>query len=201
MGKVMTKRDVDWRDRTVRLKREMAHHLTHDPVTGLPNRVLFYDRIDMALTHAERNKERLAVMLIDLDDFKNIVHNYGYDVGDSLLKEVGRSIRRRLRRGDTVARLGGDEFVLILPGVIRKANAQIVAQTLLDSFQESFLVKGVSLHTTPSIGIAMFPDHGHEGEELLRHADIAMYQAKERGKNTFQFFVYSPDMVTPGADR
>ena len=155
------------------------HQATHDALTGLPNRVLLLDRMDQALATASRQAGEVAVMLIDLDRFKEINDTLGHSYGDELLRQVGPRLESVLREGDTVARLGGDEFAVLLPVVEGAAEAQAVAGRLRESLHRRFEVQGVALDVEASVGIALAPWHGSDTEELLRNADIAMYVAKE----------------------
>ena len=187
----MVDKEKDWEDRATKLQRDMAYLLTHDSITGLPNRALFYDRLDMAVIRAQRNKERLAVMIVDIDHFKKVIHTNGHLVGEGLLKEVGIRLRKCVRKVDTVAYLGGDEFAVILPAVMRKENAVKVAKNIMKSFRESFAVNEISYPLSGSIGISIFPEHGDLGEELLKSADVALYYAKDNGRNNFRFYSYA----------
>lgn len=160
----------------------------YDPLTGLPNRVLFTDRLTLALAHAERNQQKLAVMLLDLDRFKNINDTLGHTMGDRLLRVVGDQLRDHLRKNDTVARMGGDEFMLLLPEITKDQDAITVAQKSLEIFRKAFDVDGLSLHVTVSIGISVYPEDGEDADTLVKHADIAMYRVKERGRNGYLTF-------------
>jgi diguanylate cyclase (GGDEF)-like protein len=155
------------------------HQATHDALTGLPNRVLLLDRMEQALATASRSAAEVAVMLIDLDRFKEINDTLGHSYGDDLLRQVGPRLESVLREGDTVARLGGDEFAVLLPVVDGAEEAAAVAERLRDSLHRRFEVQGVGLDLEASVGIALAPWHGSDTEELLRNADIAMYVAKE----------------------
>ena len=187
----MIDKEKGWQDRATKLQKDMSYLLTHDSITGLPNRALFYDRLDMAIIHAQRNKERFAVMIIDLDDFKKIIHTNGHLLGESLLKETGIRIKKCIRKVDTVAYLGGDEFALVLPAVMRKDNTIKVARGIIKSFHDPFDINESLFTLTGSIGISIFPEHGDLAEELLKNADIALYYAKDKGKNNFQFYSYT----------
>jgi diguanylate cyclase (GGDEF)-like protein len=155
------------------------HQATHDALTGLPNRVLLRDRVEQALATATRTSAEVAVLLIDLDRFKEINDTLGHTYGDELLRQVGPRLESVLRDGDTVARLGGDEFAVLLPVVDGAEEAQSVAERLRESLHRRFEVQTVALDLEASVGIALSPWHGTDVEELLRNADIAMYVAKE----------------------
>jgi diguanylate cyclase (GGDEF)-like protein len=154
------------------------HQALHDTLTGLPNRALFHDRVHQAIESARRAETNCAVMVMDLDHFKEINDTLGHYHGDRLLQLVGQRLSSTLRAEDTVARLGGDEFAVMLPSVRDSDHALEVAHKLLDSLRRSFEIDGLSLEVGASIGIACFPEHGEDGETLLQRADIAMYVAK-----------------------
>jgi len=174
----------------------LAHH---DPLTGLPNRLLFQDRLLHAIGRAAREGQQLAVMFIDLDRFKNVNDTLGHHVGDELLKQVAGAFGERLRDGDTLARLGGDEFIVLLEHVDGGFGARQVAAKMMALFEQPFMVAGHELFVTGSIGISLFPADGQDANLLVRNADVAMYQAKSRGRNGYQF--YSPDMAGEGVER
>ncbi len=168
---------------------ERTRHLAeHDFLTDLPNRVLFLDRLQLALATARRQRTRLAVMFIDLDRFKQINDGYGHQAGDQVLKEVAQRLVRCVRNVDTVSRLGGDEFVVLLTGIGGVDQAAHVASTVMDSVAQPIEAGGLALALSVSIGIAMFPGDGDTVEALLKNADVAMYHAKQSGRNDFQFF-------------
>ncbi|MDP2761012.1 MAG: EAL domain-containing protein [Sideroxyarcus sp.] len=158
-----------------------------DQLTGLPNRALLQDRFRFALSLAQRGSEKLAVLFLDLDHFKNINDTLGHSIGDHLLMEVARRLKAAVREEDTVSRQGGDEFVLVLPDVDAHGAAK-VAQKLLQAVAVPFKHEVHELTSTPSIGIALYPDDGTDMETLLQHADAAMYQAKQAGRNNFRFY-------------
>jgi diguanylate cyclase (GGDEF)-like protein len=155
------------------------HQAMHDALTGLPNRMLLRDHVEQALAAASRTSGEVAVLLIDLDRFKEINDTLGHSYGDDLLRQVGPRLESVLREGDTVARLGGDEFAVLLPAVDGRDEAQVVAERLREALHRRFDVQGVALDLEASVGIALSPWHGTDVEELLRNADIAMYVAKE----------------------
>ncbi len=160
----------------------------HDALTGLPNRVLLLDRLGQALAQAERDGAQIAVLYIDLDRFKTINDTLGHPAGDELLRQVASRLRTVVREGDTVARLGGDEFVILLLHVLTARDAAQVAIKALGAMSVPFSVIGHELHATTSIGLGMFPKDGTDAETLLKHADTALYQAKDRGRQQYQFF-------------
>jgi diguanylate cyclase (GGDEF)-like protein len=164
----------------------------HDSLTGLPNRLLFQDRFEHAIAKARRSGRKVAVLFLDLDQFKRVNDSLGHDVGDQLLRQVAQRLRSCAREEDTLARLGGDEFVLLVEEVTQVNVVSIVANKILSALSRAFEVAGFQLYSAASIGICIFPDNGESVEELMRCADIAMYGAKESGRNTLQF--YTPDM-------
>ena len=165
--------------------RKLAYY---DSLTGLPNRLLLKDRLKMTMAHAKRNKKKLALMMLDLDKFKEVNDTLGHQMGDWLLQRVGDRLTDLIRESDAVTRMGGDEFVVLLPEISRTKDSMVVAKKTLASFQEPFLCDNHKLSITTSIGIAIFPDHGQDGNTLMKHADIAMYQAKGKGGNNYQIF-------------
>jgi diguanylate cyclase (GGDEF)-like protein/PAS domain S-box-containing protein len=182
-------RDITERKRA---EEELEYMATHDVLTGLPNRTLFNDRLTIALTHARRSQKKLAVMLLDLDYFKDVNDTLGHSMGDQLLCVVGNRLTEVLRKGDTVARIGGDEFLLLLPEIARIEDASTIAQKILESFRTPFTFDNQQLYITTSIGIVFFPDDGDDPDTLVKNADIAMYRAKERGRDTFQCYSSAP---------
>jgi diguanylate cyclase (GGDEF)-like protein/PAS domain S-box-containing protein len=173
-------------------EKKLAHMATHDFLTNLPNRILLNDRLNMALAQARRHQQRICLMLLDLDYFKDINDTLGHSVGDKLLRVVGERLTGLLRTSDTIARMGGDEFLLLLSEIDRVKNVTIIAQKILESFRKAFSVDDHELIITTSIGIAIFPDDGDDADALLKNADIAMYRAKERGRDNFQFYSSTP---------
>ena len=160
----------------------------YDTLTGLPNRVLFSDRLKQAIVMAERDKRDTALLFLDLDNFKNVNDSIGHTYGDRLLKITADRIQGCLRGSDTVARIGGDEFVVILPLVTGAEDVSKVAAKILDCLNKTVRFEEHEIYSSASIGISVFPGDGATVDELLKNADIALYQAKERGRNNFQFF-------------
>jgi diguanylate cyclase (GGDEF)-like protein/PAS domain S-box-containing protein len=178
---------------------KLDHLAHHDPLTALPNRLLFHDRLQHALLRAARDGEQLALLFIDLDRFKNVNDTLGHHIGDELLKQVAKALQDRLREGDTLARLGGDEFIVLLENIENQYGASQVAEKLVQMFEEPFMVAGHELFVTCSVGISLFPDDAADLNMLIRNADVAMYQAKARGRNGFSF--YAPSMTGEGVER
>ena len=171
---------------------------THDALTGLPNRVMFGQRLDHAMRRAQRRGQRLAVLFIDLDRFKEINDALGHDYGDSLLREVAHRFGQGLRSSDSVARFGGDEFVVLLEEIADPMLVAGVAQKLGAALAERFVLAGSEYQVTASIGVSVYPDDSEDAQALLKNADIAMYRAKERGGNTFRF--YSSHLNVPAVE-
>lgn len=185
--------------RRKQIEEELLHLANHDALTSLPNRSLLLDRLGQALVFAGRSKGQVAVMLIDLDRFKNINDSLGHDVGDKIIVEIARRLSASVRAGDTIARLGGDEFVLIRPDVAREDAVATVAQQILAAVSRPMTVQGHEFYPTGSIGISMFPKDGLDSQTLLKNADMAMYRAKDAGRNNFQF--YAHEMNSRALDR
>ncbi|WP_191965556.1 diguanylate cyclase domain-containing protein [Oryzomonas sagensis] len=177
---------------------DTIHHLAyHDALTGLPNRILLNDRLGQALASAQRTGTRGALMILDLDRFKDINDSLGHSMGDLLLKAVGERLRGLLRKSDTVSRMGGDEFVLLLPSIASAESAAVTATKIVAAFNKPFVCNGHSLSVTASIGIADFPDDGDDAETLLKNSDIALYRVKEAGRNDFQRYTTVPGNEGP----
>ena len=184
----------------IKQAQEKLDHLAHhDPLTALPNRLLFHDRLQHALQRAAREGEQLAILFIDLDRFKNVNDTLGHHIGDELLQQVAAQLSARLRDGDTLARLGGDEFIVLLEKVDGQYGATQVAEKLVSMFEQPFLVAGHELFVTCSVGVSLFPDDAQDLNMLIRNADVAMYQAKARGRNGYRF--YAPSMTGEGIER
>jgi len=167
---------------------KLAHLAHHDPLTGLPNRLLASDRIHHAIQRAQRKKSQIALFFVDLDHFKDINDSFGHPVGDELLMRVALLLRGNVRVEDTVARLGGDEFTILMEDVEDIDGVAMLANKILEVFSTPLAIFEHQLHISPSIGISMYPRDGHDSDELIKNADTAMYRAKEKGRNNFQFY-------------
>ena len=161
---------------------EIRHQAHHDMLTGLPNRLLFNDRLRQALLAAQREGNKLAVLFFDLDKFKPVNDTHGHAVGDMLLQQVATRVRGALRASDTLARIGGDEFVVLLPRIGAAPDARRVAEEILAELNRPFVSEGRTLEISGSIGVAVYPDSGASADELMRSADGAMYDAKLQGR-------------------
>jgi diguanylate cyclase (GGDEF)-like protein len=180
--------------------RERQRHLvTHDHLTGLANRVLFQDRLSQALASAQRTGERLAVLFLDIDRFKTINESLGHAIGDQFLRAVARRLVGCLRKSDTIARVGGDEFAILLRNLTSELDSARLAEKLLGTLSDAILLRGRRYFTSASIGIAVYPNDGWDPGDLVKSADTAMYHAKERGRNRFEFF--TADMNTQAVKR
>ena len=188
-------RDVTERVHAQRTIERMAYY---DALTELPNRVLFRDRLQSALARARRRNELVAVVFVDLDDFKAINDSLGHIIGDGVLKAVARRLQALMREEDTIGRQSGDEFTIIAR-VETHDGARLLAERILDALRRSFTVDSYELHVSASVGVAVYPFDGAEELELMRNADVAMYQAKEWGRNVFR--LYTPDMAASAIDR
>jgi len=167
---------------------QMERLASYDTLTGLPNRNLLADRVEQGIAQAQRHQSLLAMLFIDLDHFKNINDSLGHDVGDGLLQQVAERLKLCLRRTDTIARLGGDEFIALLTEISGEAEAGFVAEKMLAVLGDGFKVGGHTVHIAASIGISLFPHDGANKVELMRNADLAMYRAKDSGRNRFAFY-------------
>jgi len=171
---------------------QMSYAAEHDFLTGLPNRALLNDRLEQSIALAKRHGKKVALMYMDLDNFKHINDSLGHTVGDQLLQSVANRLQRCVRLSDTVSRQGGDEFVVLLPEAKAVQDAVLTAEKLIGAMAQPHVVGGHRLHVTLSIGISLFPDDGEDIESVVRSADTAMYQAKRNGRNNYQ--VFTPDM-------
>ena len=196
IGTVGIARDITKRRK---LEEEIRHMAQHDALTGLPNRRLFLDILKVEFAQARRHKSKCAILFLDLDRFKEVNDTLGHDMGDLLLKQVAQRIRAAVREADTVARIGGDEFNVVLSDITRADDVGDIALKIVKSFREPFVLAPHYLHVTSSVGISIYPDDSKETDTLLRYADIAMYDAKENGRNTFRF--YNPSINIRSVER
>lgn len=193
---VATGRDISERMRTQERLHYMAHH---DALTRLPNRTLFLDRLRQAMARARWHNRLIAVMFMDLDRFKEINDTLGHDIGDQLLVAITERISSSVRTGDTVARFGGDEFAVLLDDIASAKDISQLARKVLDTLAPAFVIGGHEIFMTASIGVSIFPTDGEDTNSLLRCADVAMYRAKDLGRNNFQF--YSNEMSARDFER
>jgi diguanylate cyclase (GGDEF)-like protein/PAS domain S-box-containing protein len=184
-GMVCVVRDIT--ERTY-AEEQIKHLAYHDALTTLPNRLLFKDRVTVAISHAQRHESRVSVLFLDLDRFKVINDSLGHNIGDQLLQAVAARVQSCVRDSDTVARLGGDEFTLLLPELTHAEDAALVAQKILEAVRYPFHIEGREFYITTSIGISVYPEDGSDAETLIKSADTAMYQAKEQGRDNYQLF-------------
>jgi len=174
----------------------LAHH---DMLTNLPNRILFYDRLEQAIAYAQRNNKLFALLFLDLDQFKQINDSLGHDAGDIVLQEVAKRLTKTLRLEDTLSRLGGDEFTIILRDIKDKSDVITVCKKIIEVIKEPIIIESNALHISSSIGISIYKEDAVEAKELIKFADTAMYKAKEEGRDNFQF--YSKDMTVRAFER
>jgi diguanylate cyclase (GGDEF)-like protein/PAS domain S-box-containing protein len=184
-GVVFNSRDVT--DRKV-IQQRIQHLAYHDNLTGLPNRSLLQDRLAHSIARAERSNRKVAVLFIDLDNFKNINDTLGHDVGDELLRQVSRRLTECVRLEDTIARQGGDEFIVLLDSLEDSRGASVVAQKVLNALRQPFQLGAAEQHVSGSVGIALYPEDGRDAQTLMKSADTAMFHGKGLGKNTYQYF-------------
>ncbi|MCF6149382.1 MAG: EAL domain-containing protein [Candidatus Kuenenia sp.] len=182
-------RDVTERKKSERRIRQLAYY---DHLTGLPNKVLYLDRLKQSMSSAQRSRKILAVMYLDLDRFKTINDTLGHSAGDRLLKIVSERLVQLLRQEDTVTRIGGDEFTVLLPGLSQVKYAAVIANKILETIRQPLVLNSYEINISSSIGIAIYPNDGTDAELLLKNADLAMYHAKNQGKDNYQF--YAPEM-------
>ena len=171
----------------IQAEERLQYLATRDALTGLPNRLLLHERLTQAIAQAKRSGHRVGVLFIDLDRFKNVNDTLGHRIGDELLKRVTAALSGALRETDLLARLGGDEFMVIVEDFDDPSVLGRIAQKLLDAIAQPFEIEEHDIFVTSSIGIAVYPDDSDDPEELLKHADVAMYRSKELGRNTYQF--------------
>jgi diguanylate cyclase (GGDEF)-like protein/PAS domain S-box-containing protein len=168
-----------------RLEHELAEIATHDFLTGLPNRMLLHDRLDVGLSQAQRNKAKLALIMLDLDRFKVVNDTFGHGVGDKVLRAAGERLVALVRKSDTVARVGGDEFLVLLPQIAKTEDTTGVAQKILEAFRKTFVFDDFQIRVTTSVGIAIYPQDGEDVDSLLNNADAAMYWVKGHGRDNY----------------
>jgi diguanylate cyclase (GGDEF)-like protein/PAS domain S-box-containing protein len=185
IGTQGTAHDVTERKRAEETIRHMAYH---DPLTDLPNRTLFTDRLNNGLANARRTGQMVAVLYLDLDRFKAVNDTVGHGLGDQLLRRVAERLLSLVRDGDTVARAGGDEFTLLLPNLTKMEDVVDVATRITGTFRKPWSVGGQDFRVTASIGIAVYPDDGDDADLLVKHADVAMYRAKDLGRDNYKFY-------------
>jgi diguanylate cyclase (GGDEF)-like protein len=191
-----TVRDIS--DRKVAEER-VQYLAYYDALTELPNRTLLHDRLAKALADARRQKYKIALLFLDLDGFKDINDSLGHSVGDLLLQEVADRLKKFAREQDTLARLGGDEFLIMLTHIKDVPDAAVATERLMDAMTAEFVIEGRHLNVSCSVGISIFPEHGADGETLIKNADVAMYCAKMSGRNNFRFFI--EDMNAQAVER
>jgi len=196
VGSVLVLRDVS---ATRAMAEQFAHAAEHDFLTGLPNRLLLTDRVGQAIAFANRNRDKVAVLFLDMDGFKHINDSLGHPAGDRLLQCIANRLRDCVRAPDTVSRQGGDEFIVLLQEIDRPEAAAVAARRLLRAVGEPYSIDQHNLHITTSIGISLYPDDGPDAETLIKNADTAMYQAKENGRQSYQFF--RPEMNVRAVER
>jgi diguanylate cyclase (GGDEF)-like protein/PAS domain S-box-containing protein len=182
-----------------RAEEQVKHLAFHDSLTGLPNRLLFNDRLRVAMIHARRYREKLAVLFLDIDRFKVINDSLGHPIGDELLRRIAERVGGCIRQEDTIARLGGDEFTVLLPGIAKEEDASTIAHKILEAVRLPFFIEHRELFITTSIGVTLYPDDGDDPESLVRNADTAMYRAKEQGRDNVR--LYAPAMNTKALER
>ncbi len=193
---ISTGKDVSER---VQVQEQLQHMAQHDALTGLPNRLLLLDRLRQALARARWRRRLVALLFVDIDRFKTINDSLGHEIGDQLLQRIAGRLGHSVRDGDTVARFGGDEFVILLDDVADEDDVRGVAHKVLEAIVPPFEVEGRQLYMTASIGVSLYPNDGEDSSSLLKNADIAMYRAKDSGKNTYRFF--SADMSIRAFER
>lgn len=179
------------RNRVFELNKELKHTSLHDSLTGLPNRLYLNEQIEKIKEYADKNSQKFAVIFLDLDHFKNVNDTLGHDVGDTLLKTVANILRNVVNKNDLITRIGGDEFIIVISDFSNNDELLPIISNLLEEFRKEFLIKGYSLRLSTSIGISLFPDDSLSVRELMKYADIAMYNAKTDGRDNFSFFTQS----------
>jgi len=197
-GSMVRDQTQELRTRTAALEIQARHDMTHDSLTGLPNRVLLFDRLDQAVTSAMRDKRKLGLLMLDVNRFKEINETLGHYTGDRLLKQMVVRLKGVVRESDTLARLGGDEFGILLRNVTREKDLEKVADTIRRALDHPFLLDGLTLDVQVGMGGAIFPEHGEDVDSLMQHADVAMYAAKQENKG---YVLYSEKLETTSPQR
>jgi len=181
-------RILDLQEKLLSAQASLQQQATHDMLTGLPNRFLFSERLSHMLVEARRYHQMISVMFLDLDHFKQINDTMGHSCGDMLLQQVSKRLTKILREMDTVCRMGGDEFTIMLSHINAPRDAALIAKKIIQEFERPFELEDKQVNVSTSIGISLFPSDGADVETLLKLADIAMYRAKEKGRNCYQFY-------------
>ena len=188
---LMLRQRVEQQTQVIRNSQEqLRHSAQHDPLTDLPNRTLLHDRMEMELARAERSESILGLLMVDLDDFKQINDQLGHGVGDEVLREVATRLVRAVRKTDTVARIGGDEFILLLTNLNHPGEIEMIAAKIVSAISMPFLTGGREIPLSGSVGACTYPDGGTDAERLLQCVDAAMYRAKAQGRS--RYFVADP---------
>lgn len=185
IGNSVISRDVTERRRMEELIRHQAHY---DALTKVPNRQFFMELLSKSLAQSRRNEKKLALLFMDINGFKQVNDTLGHSCGDKLLQEVARRLTTSIRESDTVARLGGDEFIIVMPDLARTDDVDIVLEKIMALFDAPFLLDDIAVESSVSIGISLYPDDGMSGDELIKNADIAMYEAKESSTCSYMFY-------------
>ena len=176
-----------------KLELELEKFANYDKLTGLPNRRLFFERLERIVVEHERDQGKFILLFIDLDGFKDINDNFGHVIGDEVLVTVGNRLINSIRKSDTVARMGGDEFTIILRNIEKEENVRLMIEKIHRKIREDIYIGTKRINVDSSIGVARYPDNGENGETLLRNADSTMYEAKRSGKGGFKFFSKSSE--------
>jgi len=192
-----------------RLEEEIRHMAHHDALTGLPNRRLFLELLEFEFAAARRNQKKTGLLFLDLDRFKEVNDTLGHEAGDQLLKTVAERLRSSIRKADAVARMGGDEFSILLADIVNPGDITVIVRKILEALREKCIIAGRAFSITTSMGISLFPDDSEDIKMLFRYADIALYRAKDRGRNTFAYYNerldlgarVAPDRAASAGDR
>jgi diguanylate cyclase (GGDEF)-like protein/PAS domain S-box-containing protein len=179
---------VDDENKIKNQQKILKYQATHDALTGLPNRLLFHDRLEQSIKKSKRNKVKMALFFIDLDGFKEVNDTMGHKIGDAVLFQIAKNIRRTVREEDSVARLGGDEFTVIMEDIKNKKDIALLAEKIVTKLSEEIEVENETISLSCSLGISIYPNDSTDADTLLSNADTAMYDAKAKGKNNFQFY-------------